>query len=69
MEVRNISNYPVTIEGHRIESDESVEVDLDRERLDSVKRLVFEEADDDTDDDDADDSSKPKEKQEKEGDE
>jgi hypothetical protein len=69
MKIRNISNYPVTIEGHRIESDESAEVDLDRERLDSVKRLILEEADDDTDDDDADDTSKPKEKQEKEGDE
>jgi len=69
MKVRNISNYPVTIEGRRIESDESAEVDLDRERLDSVNRLVLEEADDDTDADDADDKSKPKEKQEKDGDE
>jgi len=69
MKVRNISNYPVTVEGHRIESDESAELDLDRERLDSVKKLVLEEADDDSDYDDADDRSKPKEKEEKEGDE
>jgi len=67
MKLTNISTYPVTVNGHRIESHETEDIDIDHvEYYENDNRFLVEV--DDTEDSDDRQESKPEENTEKEGD-